>query len=38
MREFTLVKTCLNFRDELRPRDKLCKHTKLSVKCRKRLL
>ena len=38
MREFTLVKTCLNFLDELRPRDKLCKHTKLSVRRRKRLL
>ena len=36
IKELTRINTCLNFLEELRPRDKLCRQTKLSVKCRKR--
>ena len=36
IRELTRFNTCLNFRDEVRPRDKLRKQTKISVKRRKR--
>ena len=32
IRELTRFRTCLSFRDDVRPRDKLCKQTKLSVK------